>query len=326
MPNSELLVYGYYLNGDRFDENVLPNTLIQKNQIENSYWFHFKGDQEKVRSWLRSNSEIDSYIIEAMLTKQTRARFIEKDDTFLIILKAINKNLQVCPENVVSIRMYVEEDRIVILCLREFEFLSQLEHQLLENKTSLSPYDLFILIVKELFFHIEEIIENLDEEMDRIDEALSQNNDSNHDLITSLSQVRLQSIILKSYLTPQKEAFHALIGVQVSSLSEKFNSSALNWTEKITFFLELLDVVRERALVVLDEIRTSNAEKTNRNSYIFSIVALIFLPLGFLTGLFGINLAGIPWAESSWAFSIFCLCMLFIISGMFVFLKRIKWI
>ncbi len=39
--------------------------------------------------------------------------------------------------------------------------------------------------------------------------------------------------------------------------------------------------------------------------YLLSVITAIFLPLGFLTGLFGINLGGMPGAEYKWGFWIF---------------------
>jgi zinc transporter len=37
--------------------------------------------------------------------------------------------------------------------------------------------------------------------------------------------------------------------------------------------------------------------------YWLSIVATVFLPIGFVTGLLGVNVGGIPGAETPWAFA-----------------------
>jgi zinc transporter len=64
----------------------------------------------------------------------------------------------------------------------------------------------------------------------------------------------------------------------------------------------------------------------NRTMYILSIVASIFLPLGFLTGLFGINIGGMPGTESSAAFGIFSILMLIIIGIEYWLFKKNDWI
>ena len=59
---------------------------------------------------------------------------------------------------------------------------------------------------------------------------------------------------------------------------------------------------------------------------LLSIIAAIFLPLGFVTGLLGVNVAGIPGAAYPYAFGIVCLVLLGTGAGLFWYFKKIKWI
>ena len=63
---------------------------------------------------------------------------------------------------------------------------------------------------------------------------------------------------------------------------------------------------RERAAVTQEELASRVAEQLNQRMYALSIVAGVFLPLSFATGLLGINVAGIPGAETGWAFAAVC--------------------
>jgi zinc transporter len=57
---------------------------------------------------------------------------------------------------------------------------------------------------------------------------------------------------------------------------------------------------------VHDQLVERRAEDMNRSMLILAVVAAIFLPLGLLTGLLGINVGGIPGTETSWAFWAVC--------------------
>ena len=59
--------------------------------------------------------------------------------------------------------------------------------------------------------------------------------------------------------------------------------------------------------------------------YSLSIVTTIFLPLGFVTGLFGMNVAGLPGTQSPYAFAILCLVMLGGNSYSSDFFRSMKW-
>ena len=47
--------------------------------------------------------------------------------------------------------------------------------------------------------------------------------------------------------------------------------------------------------------------------------------VGFLAGLLGVNLGGIPGASSWWGFSLFCLLLLAVFAMQLLYLKNKKW-
>ena len=65
--------------------------------------------------------------------------------------------------------------------------------------------------------------------------------------------------------------------------------------------------------------------RLNKNTYILSVIASIFLPLGFLTGLLGINIEGIPGATNQSAFYIFCGIITLITAIQVIIFKKLKW-
>ena len=63
-----------------------------------------------------------------------------------------------------------------------------------------------------------------------------------------------------------------------------------------------LDLLYERGRSLQEEIASRLGEATNRNLYVLSIVTTIFLPMTLITGLFGINVGGMPWLENHLGF------------------------
>lgn len=56
-----------------------------------------------------------------------------------------------------------------------------------------------------------------------------------------------------------------------------------------------LEATQERARLLQEEISNSLGEATNRNLYVLSIVTAIFMPVTLITGIFGMNVGGLPW-------------------------------
>ena len=64
----------------------------------------------------------------------------------------------------------------------------------------------------------------------------------------------------------------------------------------------------------------------NRTMYALSVIAGIFLPLGLLTGLLGINVGGMPGVENGWAFWITCALLVVLAAAEVWLFRRLKWI
>ena len=85
-----------------------------------------------------------------------------------------------------------------------------------------------------------------------------------------------------------------------------------------------LDAIRDRAQVVRDQVVDIRAEAMNRQMLVLSVVAAIFLPLGLLTGLLGINVGGIPGAGTPWAFWAVCGILVAILAFEIWLYRRLK--
>ena len=90
----------------------------------------------------------------------------------------------------------------------------------------------------------------------------------------------------------------------------------------MTRHLESLDLAKERAVVVREEYESLLAQKQNERVYILTMVAAIFLPLTFVTGLLGMNVAGLPGLENPAAFLLSLVFMGVLVVG---FAAVFKW-
>jgi zinc transporter len=86
---------------------------------------------------------------------------------------------------------------------------------------------------------------------------------------------------------------------------------------------EDLDAIRDRSQVVHDQIMDRRAERMNNQMLVLSVVAAIFLPLGLLTGLLGINVGGIPGTDNPWAFWIVCAALIATAVALVLWFRRI---
>ncbi len=103
---------------------------------------------------------------------------------------------------------------------------------------------------------------------------------------------------------PQKEVLLSLQFEKSGYLLDEYKVEHREAYEKLMQIIK--DVVKDRAMVTQEELNNRITHQMNQAMYIMSIIATIFLPLGFLTGLLGINVGGVPGVNSGVAFWIVC--------------------
>ena len=140
-----------------------------------------------------------------------------------------------------------------------------------------------------------------------------------------LAELRRDAIKLRRYLAPQREALGRLQSENVSWLTDADRLRLREVSDRLIRHLEDLDAVRERAVVVQEELMSQLSDQLNKRMYVLSIVAAMFLPLGFLTGLLGINVGGIPGSESPYGFMIFSLILIVVIAFQLLYFIRQRW-
>ena len=129
----------------------------------------------------------------------------------------------------------------------------------------------------------------------------------------------------RRYIAPQRDVL-AHLRISEQSWMDIVNKRKIQETmDHVIRYIEDLDTIRERAQIVKDELANVLSDRMNKNLYMLSVIAAIFLPLGFLTGLLGINLGGIPGAESQYAFFVFCGILTTVVAIQLLIFKKLKW-
>ena len=124
-------------------------------------------------------------------------------------------------------------------------------------------------------------------------------------------------------MAPQREALDRLSKIPDSALSADDQMDLREQVNRLQLIVEELDLIRERAMVAQEEFLGIVAHEQNSRMFLLSIVAAIFLPLSFLTGLMGMNVAGLPGMENEWSFWVLVVLMT-LLSGIILMLFRIK--
>ena len=320
----DVLVFACLLDGKGGATALTAADLGRPLADEGVLWLHVDYKNEAAAKWIRASSGIDTLVIAALLDEDSRPRMVQFNSGLLLILRGVNFNEGAQAEDMVSVRIWAEAKRIVTTRRRNVRAPRELYEQLLQGQGPTGPGDFVLRLAAHLDANIEPVIDSIDDELEIAETKYSGGNYS--DYRGEFGQLRRKTARLRRYLAPQRDTLERLSRQPDDIISEAQRNGLREEADAITRHLEDLDLARERAMVAQEELLNKMAQEQNSRMYVLSLVAAIFLPLSFLTGLMGMNVAGLPGTEHPAAFAVVVVVMLVSAVVIGVFFRWKKWL
>lgn len=324
MTNHSHIIFSHSFDSDGTSHKV-DNAHTPK-ELENAglAWVHLDANNKATKKWLEKEAAyLDHLIIDALLAEEARPRVISFNEGLLIILRGVNLSLDGEPEDMPSIRIWIDSNRIITLQRRNMKAVFDIESAIMAGKKIRNSGEFLYNILYEILFTTSPFLYALTEEVDVLEEKVT----TTHDIKfrEAVLAIRSKSSVFKRYLLPQKEVISKLKSSECVWIDDWAKRHFQENYDNITHLIEEADEARERSQILHDELANALSEKLNRSMYKLSLITVIFMPLTFLTGLFGINLGGIPGAEHAHAFYIFAASMCVVAGFLIYLLKRSRW-
>lgn len=293
---------------------------------EESLWLHWDRSHPDTQHWLRHDSGLNQFACDLLLEENTRPRLVPlPDHELLVFLRGLNLNPGAEPEDMVSLRIFADAKRAISLRLRPLRATESVIADLQAGKGPKTSSELLLAMADYLTDKVESLVTELSEQVDEQEDSLD--NDpgytSDHGV---LLQARRRSANLRRFLAPQREIFSQLARNQQPWFVDDDSDYWNELHNRLTRYLEELDLNRERLSLLLEAENRQMDIRMNRIMYRFGIITGVFLPMSFLTGLLGINVGGIPWADNHYGFAIACSIMAVLAIGQWILFRRLKWV
>jgi len=323
MLDNDSLITAYILDGQGGGKSLDWDEINNWSEADGVLWVHLDYTTNESQNWLMEKSGLDAIVVSALMSDDPRPRSAVMQNGLLVMLRGVNMNPGADPEDMVSIRLWIDGNRIISTRRRKLLSVSGLAQAISSGTGPISTGEFLVDLTFRLVERMAYVVDGIEDRADLLEEQVL--NLQSYQLRTQISQLRREAISLRRYLAPQRDAMTRLYNEKVPWLDETHRMQIREVADNIMRYVEDLDAVRERAIVIQEELMSRISEQMDKRMYVLSMVAAIFLPLGFLTGLLGINVGGIPGAEYKGAFYVFCgILSVTVIVQIFVF-KKLKW-
>jgi zinc transporter len=262
-------------------------------------WVHIDAGSDEELGLLRGN-DIPDIAANALVATETRPRCDRIEEGAIVNLRGPAAEELDNSDRLVSIRMWVRRGKVNSVTRRTLAATAVVRAQM-EAGRILDPGDLVAAFARAISKQLDPEVAQLG---DTLDDYESELDDSRalYRLRSSIARIRSDAIAYRRFVAPNRDALVTLADLDFLWLAEEDRLHIREAADRFARMTEELEAVRERSALLHEQLTDLRGEQMETRSLLISIVAFIFLPLTFITGLLGMNVQGIPYAEERWAF------------------------
>ncbi|OAN58089.1 zinc transporter ZntB [Sphingomonas sp. TDK1] len=262
-------------------------------------WIHLTTNDERAQLWLGGEAKLSPYVIDSLTATETRPRCDAVGDGAVINLRGLSTEATTASDPLASIRIFAMGGCVFSVTRKHLNALPAVRAQVEAGKI-LDPGDLIAAFAQEITEQLDPVVAELGDSLDDCEEQLSAHRA--FELRRMVNKVRVQAIGYRRFLNPQRAAIEKLAGLPGDWLRDDDRLHLSAAADRAARMAEEVESIRERAALTHETLTDLRGELLDQRSLVIAIVAMVFLPLTFLTGLLGMNVDGIPFAHEPWAF------------------------
>ncbi|MEW5728268.1 MAG: CorA family divalent cation transporter [Pseudomonadota bacterium] len=290
------LVYAFAIDGDR----ARPFHPSHPDTAPRAYsWVHVNLSTEPGRQWVLRHAGLPPQLAAVVLDRTQEPGVQAFGNGCLIVLEDRLKDFDQSTQEMSDLRVWIERDRVVTGRWKPLAATDRLRFRLQVGTAPASAVAMAGALLEEIAADIEAIAGRTRRRLDLLEDDVL--DDVAGGIAAELGAIRREAIKLRRRVVPLRQMLGQL-------------ETSVPWAMKddVQRFETLLGRIEhvggevmealEQARLLQDEFAARNAERSGRNLYIISILTAVLMPLNIVTGIFGMNVAGLPGLHSDGAF------------------------
>jgi len=283
-------------------------------------WIVLNGLDAADTAWIETQSGFDD-AVKAIVTKSpTRSDRAHFDAAIVVTLVRMDDATGDQPR---GLSIVLEAHRVVTICFGTAAIIGDALDREAGRAAATSVSRVLSLLVAALLNQLQPELSQLSDRIDDLEDAAMKVDDALID-----DQVVLagrQILALRRYLAPMYYEL-SYLGLNPDELpgtaEPRYLRRAAESLERLT---GALDTSHHRVQLILNQLSNRDTSRLEKSMHKLTLVATVFMPMGFLTGLLGINVAGVPGTHDPFAFWVVCGVLIAVAISAILVIRWRKW-
>jgi zinc transporter len=297
-PNG--LIYGFAFDADGTGRALGTHEALAwlrdtPSQAGGFVWLHFNLSHTASAKWMREQLQLSELFHETLSDGSRSTRVELDDDTLVAVVNDVQYDFAYEPQDIATLWMSVAPRLVVTARGKALRSIDRLRDAVRRGEKLLSPVALLVHLMHDQGDVLVQIVRDTSVRVDDIeDRLLAGRLESKR---ANLGAMRRLLVRLQRLLEPEPAALFRLLRKPPPWIGEDDLGDLRQSTEEFNVALSDMAALQERIKLLQEEIAGRVAEANNRSLFVLTIVTVLALPINIITGLLGMNVGGIPWAE-----------------------------
>ena len=323
--NIELIKYNKTSNSRNHAKN-LEETFPKKTK-PGVNWLNINGIKEtEIITTILSKYKIHPLVIEDVLQKNERPKIEIFDNYIFILLKSLTFDERKLKLNHEQISIILTKDNIISIQERPGDLFTSIRKNIEENRSIIrkmgSDYLMYSMLDNIIDYYFN-IIEKIGDSIEKLEEGLM--NEPKSEMLNEIYRLKKEIMYLRKAVWPLREAISKIERTNSKLIHKQIKPYLRDVYEHTIQIIDTIETSRDLISGMLDLYLSSNSNKMNEVMKVLTVISTIFIPLTFITGVYGMNFNFMP--ELTWKFGYFLIwgIMVIIIIGMRYYFKKKDW-
>ncbi|PIR00626.1 MAG: magnesium and cobalt transport protein CorA [Nitrospinae bacterium CG11_big_fil_rev_8_21_14_0_20_45_15] len=248
------------------------------------------------------------------------------DNYFFLLLKGLDANTSTIDFTTIQIALFIGKRFLVTRRASESVSLDKGWKEVQNGSLKLSQglNHIAYRVSRLITDRYTPIVLDLEKQLEQLEESMF--NDPNDDLLEQLVSNNRNLKKLRRILTYQKGLFDELAKRKESHLSDNDQHEYTDIFEHLDRLASLSSLYQELTLDLLNGYISLSSHKLNKIIKVLTIVTVVLLPLTLIAGIYGMNFESMPELKTPNGYHIVLEIMGFIVLGLIIFFRKIKWL
>jgi magnesium transporter len=316
-------------NNEHYEERSISglDQVLAYRKKESITWVIIEGlaDASIIES-IGKHFRIHPLVLEDILNTHQRPKLEEHDDYLFVVVKSL------MPENGDFV---VKHEQISLLVLRNFIFtfkekadslltpvLRRLENSRGRFRSMGSDY-LMYAVLDTIIDQNFDIMDQLEETLVSLEDEIFSN--PTPALLEKIHEIKLEVIKMRRYISPIRDLTAGLLRSESELIDQSTRIYLRDVHDHVLRIIESIETHRDILSSLLEIYLSSISSKLNEVMKVLTVFSSVFIPLTFITGIYGMNFESMPELKWAWGYPAVWLVFIATSAALFLFFKRKGW-